>query len=109
MTASKIIATCHIILPKQSAKSYEQFSELLQKFFKQQGISLATVQPEFNETETHLSSFSCLMKCSEISKINCDSKSCCNNENNCVDDCTKCDNSIDSTVHLEEIITTENL
>jgi len=109
LTASKIIATCHIILPKQSSKSYEEFSSLLQKFFQQQGISLATVQPEFHDTHTQDCSLSCMMKCSKFSNVNCDSFTCCkNDENDQIDDNDQ-NGDCDCAEQFEEVVTTENL
>ncbi|CAG2120641.1 unnamed protein product, partial [Medioppia subpectinata] len=92
LNASRIVASCHIILPKQSTKSFAQFSQLLDTYFRKQGIVLATVQPEFYDPNTssanQLIPISCLMKCSKLSNTNCDSFTCCSQENN---DCLDCD------------------
>ncbi|CAG2101704.1 unnamed protein product [Medioppia subpectinata] len=69
LNASRIVASCHIILPKQSTKCFAQFSQLLDTYFRKQGIVLATVQPEFydpNTSANQLIPISCLMKCSNV-------------------------------------------
>ncbi len=102
MTASNIVATCHIILPKQTTESYDQFSKLLKNFFHQQGITLATIQPEFQGSNTQLCAFDCLMKCSRISNTNCESYACCNDD-------TNYSIVVNDTEHCEQVVTNENL
>ncbi|XP_054169335.1 proton-coupled zinc antiporter SLC30A1-like [Oppia nitens] len=83
LTSSQIIGSCHIILPKQSSKEFKQFSQLMDKFFKKQGIRLVTVQPEFHELNelniTSLSSLTCRLTCclTDKDKIN-------DNDHNCL-------------------------
>jgi hypothetical protein len=96
------VATCHIILPKQTTESYDQFSKLLKNFFHQQGITLATIQPEFQGSNTQLCAFDCLMKCSRISNTNCESYACCNDD-------TNYSIVVNDTEHCEQVVTNENL
>ena len=106
LTASRIIATCHIILPKFSTESYEQFSQSLNDFFNRKGIILATVQPEFNEYNDSQSE--CLMKCSKFSKMDCDSYTCCANDKNCSAlQTTDKDLNSDDSQHFEEVVITD--
>ena len=110
LTASRIIATCHIILPEFSSKSYEQFSKSLNDFFQRKGIVLATVQPEFDEQNRSkcLSELSCLMKCSKFSKTDCDWYTCCANvKTDSIHQNTDNDiNKLGESQHFEEVIAT---
>ena len=82
LTKSQVIATCHLILSPETSNFYSQFSQSLKQFFHKEGISLATVQPEFKFSDRRLcSSHSCLIQCSNITQENCDSLTCCKHEN----------------------------
>lgn len=77
LTASRIIATCHVILPDLSSEAYDNLSESLNDFFHRKGIFWATIQPEFQSDESNRTDCMCLMKCSKFSNTNCDSFACC--------------------------------
>ena len=117
LTTSRIIATCHIILPKLSSESFDEFSKSLNDFFQRQGIILATVQPEFDERLNNsqkqpLCELSCLMKCSKFSKTNCDSYTCCKDDkNDCIHKKNKRDlkDSGDNQLFEEVVITKTGL
>lgn len=91
LTSEQIIATCHVTLKSSALKSYTKLSRSMEKFFAREGISLATIQPEFmsdadsNGTASSRSSYTCLYKCSN-SKDSCLEFKCCHeNESECLD------------------------
>lgn len=88
LTKSQVVATCHIIMSDQLSSSYPTFSKSLKQFFKNEGITLATIQPEFcSSIDDH--NPSCLYKCSKDDE-NCKSLTCCDQEelDNEISDCT---------------------
>ena len=91
LTSDSIILTCHVTLKPSAKKSYSRLSRSMEKFFAREGISLATIQPEFmsdqdsNASSSNRSSFTCLYKCSN-SKDSCLEFKCCHeNESECLD------------------------
>jgi hypothetical protein len=91
LTSDSIILTCHVTLKSSARKSYTRLSRSMEKFFVKEGISLATIQPEFmsdqdsNASSSNRSSFTCLYKCSN-SKDSCLEFKCCHeNESECLD------------------------
>lgn len=94
LTSTQVIATCHISLPPHSDLSYNRLSNSLGNFFAREGITLATIQPEFttlNEessdvTGTEVVAKSCLYQCSKSSSeadIDCATLKCCQEDDDC--------------------------
>lgn len=77
LTRDKIIATCHISLPALTSNSYNILSNQICKFLAREGITLATVQPEFPK-ESQVGG--CLYICSK-DRGTCKSKTCCSTGN----------------------------
>ena len=77
LTSTQIIATCHVTIKRSSMSSYGTISRSIEKFFKREGISSATIQPEFyDEAEGISGSFPCLYKCSNT-ETDCQQLKCC--------------------------------
>lgn len=84
LTSSTIIATCHVTFKRSSMSSYPLISSSIEKFFAREGISSATIQPEFvEESEFHSNSHPCLYKCSNT-ELDCQELRCCHET---VDEC----------------------
>lgn len=84
LTATEIIATCHIVLPQQSTIVYKNFAEKLELYLVRQGITRVTVQPEFHRPEppadlhNELSPDPSLKsRCMYLCKDGCKDKTCC--------------------------------
>jgi hypothetical protein len=96
LTSTRIICTCHVTLGPHSDEEYQRLAVRMRSFFTGEGITLATVQPEFqagtgNGTGTGTGTESppgsvvtlkrCLYRCtSNGSKSNCIQKKCCQKE-----------------------------
>lgn len=77
LTSSTIIATCHVTIKRSRMSSYPLISRSMEKFFAREGISSATIQPEFlDESEFRSSSYPCLYKCSNT-ELDCQELRCC--------------------------------
>ncbi|KAJ6225200.1 hypothetical protein RDWZM_003745 [Blomia tropicalis] len=88
LTDSKIVSTCHIVLPSQSTTDYVRLFETIRSFLHTQyGISYVTIQPEFFNWN-HDQQFSlletkggdkCFMKCPHQigCEADCDGLTCC--------------------------------
>lgn len=82
LTRSKYVCTAHVIF--QDPKTYARIMEDVLNFFRDQGITIVTVQPEFKEKSRSesvdrrsVSVTSCLMGCRDNS---CIDKSCCKSD-----------------------------
>ncbi|XP_059607689.1 uncharacterized protein LOC132255608 [Phlebotomus argentipes] len=76
LTRSKYVSTAHVIF--QDPRTYARVMEDVLSFFRDQGITIVTVQPEFKTKSRSASvdrkSGDCLMVCRDVS---CLDKSCC--------------------------------
>lgn len=77
LTSTQIIATCHVTIKRSRMSSYGQISRSMEKFFLREGITSATIQPEFcEESERIQSSYPCLYMCSNT-ETDCQELKCC--------------------------------
>lgn len=82
LNRSQVIATCHVTLPQHTSESYTELSLKLEEFLERKGITLATVQPEFEQAAKN--SYSCLYKCKSNTESECLEKKCCHeNDDEC--------------------------
>lgn len=79
LTSTQVIATCHLSLPAHTTESYQRLAMRLERFLADKGITLATVQPEFEieQRDAIKSSFSCRYRCKSNKEIDCITKKCC--------------------------------
>lgn len=84
LTSEKVIATCHVSLPPHSTASYAILAKKLENFMAKHGISLVTMQPEFEPQDSPSSGRRCLYKCSNT-KGDCIEKKCCHEKDD--EDC----------------------
>ena len=77
LTSDKIIATCHVTLAQHTTTFYVQLSRRLEKFLALHGITLATIQPEFEQVINNRSSYRCLYRCKSNKQSDCMEKKCC--------------------------------
>ncbi|RWS24247.1 zinc transporter 1-like isoform X2 [Leptotrombidium deliense] len=92
LTSTEIIATLHIALPSQTTESYFEFTSKLNTYFALNGITLATVQPEFCDNGFE--------KCLYICNNECDEKTCCKDKE---------EEDTQNEQHLDEVITSEEM
>ena len=76
LTSDKIIATFHITLALSSTHDYIKLNLKMRHFLFFEGISLATIQPEFQDLNEQCSVIKCRYTCSST-KERCDKKTCC--------------------------------
>lgn len=73
LNSSQTIATVHVVL--SSIPVYLRIATQLANFFKKEGISMITIQPEFCEGYSSWRKMECILRCSPV--YNCGTLTCC--------------------------------